>query len=487
MAALAPGLPVPARFSRSQSDEELVARLRKGDEAAFGEIHDRHRAALERYAKRILDGRGASGPEDVVQDVFVRAHAALKADDRPMQLRAWLYRLTRNRCLDELRRPATGATVPMDDVLDPVALEHSDPYEATTRREELRDVVTDLASLPDRQREVLLFREVEGLSHEEVAEQLGITVRASKNLANRARENLARSARARDESCQTIRDDLVSAHERRRRASPHALRHVARCRDCRLFRGELQTLRSAMRVLDPGSALVGVAATATGWSVLGLGAGAATMKVAATAAVTVAAGAGAFELASSSSFAGDRAPMAIRSDVLAGPLQRGERVPAGTAVLTKKVVLAAGTTRHPSLSFTCPAGTRVAGMTPSRGARVGFGYAPSTIVGASRIARVVFEPRRLARATGVVVGTLCKRPDAAGSLLAVPALAASKKVRKVCSSRAYLYETPGRFVIGTVFRSQPVTVQRRDRTRRWTRITTDAGTRGWVRSSALCR
>jgi hypothetical protein len=76
VAALAPTLPVP-RLARKR-DDELVARVRRGDEGAFAELYERHRPALVRYARRILGDRGWVGllPEDVVQEVFVKAHAA---------------------------------------------------------------------------------------------------------------------------------------------------------------------------------------------------------------------------------------------------------------------------------------------------------------------------------------------------------------------------------------------------------------------------
>src|SRR4051795_12875649 len=79
MAALAPTLPVP-RLARKR-DDELVARVRAGDDGAFNELYERHRPALVRYAKRILGDR-PPGPEDVVQEVFVKAHGALRAGGR---------------------------------------------------------------------------------------------------------------------------------------------------------------------------------------------------------------------------------------------------------------------------------------------------------------------------------------------------------------------------------------------------------------------
>jgi DNA-directed RNA polymerase specialized sigma24 family protein len=95
----------------------------------------------------------------------------------------------RNRCLDELRRVGNGAahaTVPLDDALDAPAHgdvpNGGDPFHVLNRRTAVRDMLADIATLPERQREVLLRREVDGAGHEQVAAELGITVRASKNL-----------------------------------------------------------------------------------------------------------------------------------------------------------------------------------------------------------------------------------------------------------------------------------------------------------------
>jgi RNA polymerase sigma factor (sigma-70 family) len=482
MAALAPHLPSPG-LVRSKSDEELVRRFRAGDEQAFDELVARHRRALERFAARLVGDRA----EDVVQEVLVKAHRALRADDRDMALRAWLFRLTRNRCLDDLR--SRRDVVALDDVREAAAAPDADPHTTLTRRARLQEVVADIATLPERQREVLLRREVEGQTHEEVAAQLGITVRASKNLVNRARENLARCEEARTASCAQVRGDLLAATERRTRASAGALRHVATCTDCRGFRASLGSQRRALRLLDPSPFLLPVLGAVGGWSALGAGAAATTsVKVGATAAVTAAVAGGAFELAHSVALPGERAGVTVASAVLATPLQPESKVPAGTAVITQRATLAAGTTRHPSIELQCPEGMRVAGMTPPNGAKVGYGYASSTIVGFSKSARIVFERRRLAADTGIAVGTLCKRPDAAGSLLAAPVgLAAARRTQKVCASRAYLYETPGQFVVGTVFRSQPVVVRKRTRSGAWSRVLTDAGVTGWVRTKALCR
>ncbi len=182
-------LPLLSRPVRLHDDDGLVAAFRGGRDDAFDQIHDRHRPALERYARRMLAARGDAAVEDVVQDVFVRAHRALRADDRAMTLRPWLYRIAHNRCLDELRgdRP----TSELDERLAAIG---DDPHAVAAQREELRDVVADVQALPATQRSALVIRELGGLSYEEMAEALDTTVPAIKSLLVRARMGLADAA-----------------------------------------------------------------------------------------------------------------------------------------------------------------------------------------------------------------------------------------------------------------------------------------------------
>ena len=175
-------------------DTALVRRLRAGDAAAFSEIHRRYRRELERHAARLL-GERVCGAEDVVQEVFVRAHRALLADGRDVILRPWLHTLVRNRCLDELRRPTALFADEVEAHERPSV--SGDPAWTIGRREELRAVVADVIALPARQRDVLVRHELQGVPHAQLAADLGISVAGSKSLANRARETLRRSALAR--------------------------------------------------------------------------------------------------------------------------------------------------------------------------------------------------------------------------------------------------------------------------------------------------
>ncbi len=171
----------------SLSDDQLVLRFRNGDDAAFSEIHRRFRSALTSFARRMLHGSGHD-PEDVVQDAFIRAYRGLRVTDRPMALRPWLYMIVRNRALDELRTPQRADAY--DDEIRMRAVTESDPAHCFASSQEMREIVAEIARLPERQRMALVMREFDGRTHAETARALHTTVPATKSLIIRARSNL---------------------------------------------------------------------------------------------------------------------------------------------------------------------------------------------------------------------------------------------------------------------------------------------------------
>ncbi len=250
-----PRLVVPAPLLRVRSDEQLVVLFRAGSDDAFRTIHDRYRARLLAYARQMLGGSTADA-EDVLQEVFVRAHAALLASSTPISLRAWLYRIAHNRCIDTLRRPA-----PIPSEITPGARpalcrghRHDPPVEAE-RSEDLRRLIGDVHSLPEQQRSALLMRELQGLSYEEMAVALGISVAAVKSVLLRARGGVLDAVQARDAPCADIRVELVSAHDRGVRASGRARRHLRDCDRCCAYRGELRAVRRQVAGLVPAGPL----------------------------------------------------------------------------------------------------------------------------------------------------------------------------------------------------------------------------------------
>lgn len=175
------------------SDDRLVQLVRLGDDDAFAAIVARHRPGLVAFARSLLSGAHHDA-EEVVQDAVLRALHALRADDRPIALKPWLYMIVRNRAFDVLRRPQRTTDLEQHTALlrDGAA----DPHEALLRREALGALVHDLGELPDRQREALVLHELGGVSHEAIARRMHVSAGGSKALVHRARLGLQRSREA---------------------------------------------------------------------------------------------------------------------------------------------------------------------------------------------------------------------------------------------------------------------------------------------------
>jgi RNA polymerase sigma factor (sigma-70 family) len=230
-------------------------------------IHDRYRQRLFAYTRQMLAHR--QDAEDALQDIFVRAYAGLRANDRELALRAWLYRVAHNRCIDELRRPSP----PPPEVLELLRSPVHDPIAEADQRESLRRLIADVRRLPDQQRSALLMRELGGMSYADMAGVLGVTVPAVKSLLVRARLALAQALEARDTACSDIREELILSHDRGLRPGAMARRHMRDCDGCREFRHQLRGVSRRFAAIVPTLGPLGVLANLLG--VGGAGSGAA--------------------------------------------------------------------------------------------------------------------------------------------------------------------------------------------------------------------
>lgn len=260
LAIAAPGATMPAPLLRLRSDEQLVALFRAGHDEAFRAIHDRYHKRLFAYTRQMLPGR--QDAEDALQDVFVRAYAGLRASNQRLALRAWLFRVAHNRCIDELRRP----TPPAPEVLQLVRSTVHDPLVEIDLRESLRRLIEDIRRLPEQQRSALLMRELAGMSYADLSASLGVSVGAVKSLLVRARVALAQAAEARDTSCFVVREQLVEAHDRGIRPNANARKHMRDCVGCKSFRRELRGISRQLAAIGPAAGPLGVLAKALGFS-----------------------------------------------------------------------------------------------------------------------------------------------------------------------------------------------------------------------------
>jgi RNA polymerase sigma factor (sigma-70 family) len=243
-------LPLGTSLLRLRSDEQLVALFRAGSDDAFGILHDRYRQRLFAYVRQMLCGHSRQDAEDVLQDVFVRAFGALRSDDRQINVRAWLYRVAHNRCIDHLRRPHPPAAEIFEMSRKPLL----DPVDEAQRRDDLRRLVTDVGRLPDQQRSALLMREIDGMSYTDLAGALDVTVPAVKSLLVRARVGLVEAQESRDADCGEIQRDLMAAYDRGVKASGRARRHMRECTACREYRTELRGMKRSFAALAPAGA-----------------------------------------------------------------------------------------------------------------------------------------------------------------------------------------------------------------------------------------
>lgn len=461
-------------------DAELARRVAAGDGAAFAALDGRHRAALIRYAGSLVR-RSEHDAEDIVQDVLISVHEQLRAGNPPDELRSWLYRLTRNRAINVVRRARWG-----DESLESETLgsrdDREEPDAVLRRKTALRHLVDDLADLPVRQRNALLAREVDGQSPEQVATQLGVSVAAAQMLATRARENLIKTREARDADCVDMRHVLLEARERGARPTEHALRHVKACDPCRAYQRDIRRLSRQLQALNPSFGLPLLAGLVKlaggGGGKIALGAGAA-LVIATTGGVLV--------TAAKKHDAGDPAPFRF------GGIKTGGSIPKGVALVGVRVQMPAGAPprgERRSVTLTCPRRMKYAGPVDDTEQRADVQWNPAgdPIPGYSSRARIEFSNRALPRAYAVDVAIKCIMPAANGSIVRNPRLPKrGERAGRICVNSDYLKQSPGRIPVGYVYRNQPLSILRRSASGSWTRVVLDSGFGGWVRTNALCR
>jgi RNA polymerase sigma factor (sigma-70 family) len=224
---------------------------RGGNPGAFETIVDRYQGRLLGFCRQMLGS--TEDAEDVLQEVFVNAYKAMLRDEREINLRPWLYRIARNRCLNHLRKPTADAQESMDMV---PAVEASSTAERVHNREEFRQLLVDVKKLPETQRSALLLREMDALSYEEIAAAMDTTVPSVKSLLVRARISLAEASQARLLTCGEVRVELSEAAEGLRKVSSPVRRHVRECEECADFRSQVRSNEKALAALFPVGGLV---------------------------------------------------------------------------------------------------------------------------------------------------------------------------------------------------------------------------------------
>jgi RNA polymerase sigma factor (sigma-70 family) len=374
--------------------------------------------------------------EDVLQEVFANAYNAILADQREINVRPWLYRIARNRCLNHLRKPTAEGKDSMD---EHVFAHGRSTADVVHKRADVRHLLEDVQKLPESQRTALLLREIDALSYDQISEAMETTIPSVKSLLVRARMSLAEAAEARQLTCDDVRRELAEVAEGLKKGNPALRRHMRDCDECREYRTQLRKTNATMALAFPVAPLLilkklalaklGGAALAGGGGGTAAGGGAAVSGAAgatgvATAATGVAGGAAAGGAAAGGiagagglASAGGLGLGAVATKAVAGVAVTA--IIAGGAVEAKRV--AAPEPVKPAVS--APAVAPVPAVNPSGGASL-HGAPPALVEPAQQAADEAkgsaaasatdqaAEPAGTTGATGAVPGDAAKDPSA---------------------------------------------------------------------------
>jgi RNA polymerase sigma factor (sigma-70 family) len=232
-------LPFAERYS---SDERLARLVARGSTRAFAVLYERHHGALARYCRSIVGNDDDA--QDAMQSAMASALAALQASERELRVRAWLFRIVHNEAISLLRRKRSSA--PIDESI-PAAY---GVEQALEQRERLATLVADLWTLTERQRSVLLMRELAGLSLSEIAGAQSLSPGAAKQALFEARCALHELVAGRGMACEAVRHSVVE-HDGRVLRGRKLRAHLRVCGECRDFRASTELLSGELRMLIP--------------------------------------------------------------------------------------------------------------------------------------------------------------------------------------------------------------------------------------------
>ena len=203
VAANAQALPIAAsRREKGEEERELVRLCQTGTESAFEELVKRNQQRMFALVGGILHRR--EDVEDVVQQVFLKAYVSIKRFDQRAAFSTWLYKIAVNECWDYLRKKKVRPLVYESDLseeqvsrLDGI-VSADRPPQGSSERAEVKELLEKmLEKLPEQDRQLLVLKEMEGFSVQELAEILDLNVNTVKVRLFRARGRIMEMYRGR--------------------------------------------------------------------------------------------------------------------------------------------------------------------------------------------------------------------------------------------------------------------------------------------------
>src|SRR4051812_34677505 len=243
MATFAP--PRPSETTRTAgelTDHQLVTAVRAGDDRAFERLYERYHRRIAAYIYGMVNDYARA--EDIAQDVFMSALRRMRETDRSIAFKPWIYEIAKNACIDQFRRSRRAEEVSYDADDGLAAADYGrlvttgpTPDVAVDQKMSLDHLCGAFGGLSETHHEILVMRELEGLSYREIGERLGMSRPSVESTLFRARrrlteeyEELVSGAR-----CQRIQAIITGASgtEPGARDQRRLARHIPLCQPCR--------------------------------------------------------------------------------------------------------------------------------------------------------------------------------------------------------------------------------------------------------------
>ncbi|WP_458407443.1 RNA polymerase sigma factor [Anaerotignum sp.] len=177
-------------------ERELIRKAKQGDMLAFEELILKHEKIVYNVALRMMNH--SEDAKDISQEVFLKAYRSLANFDERSTFSTWLYRITHNTCIDEMRKRKGKQSYSLEEELESedgsmqrqIADEGDTPEESLLREEQKSEILRALDTLSEEHKAAIILRDVKGLSYEEIAEILELSLGTVKSRISRARNQL---------------------------------------------------------------------------------------------------------------------------------------------------------------------------------------------------------------------------------------------------------------------------------------------------------
>jgi RNA polymerase sigma factor (sigma-70 family) len=226
----------------ARSDHALVAAVRRGDDGAFETLFERYGRRITAFAYGMVGDWARA--EDVAQDVFISALRRMRETERPIAFKPWIYEIAKNACIDQFRRTrrAEEISYDADERMAPADLGRlADtgpvPEVAAENKQQLDDLVGAFGGLSRSHHDILVLRELEGLTYHQIGERMGLSRPSVESTLFRARRRLGEEYDdlTTGRRCERVRSTIAALGDEPLgvRDRGRVSRHLAHCQPCR--------------------------------------------------------------------------------------------------------------------------------------------------------------------------------------------------------------------------------------------------------------